>query len=174
MVTNSYEDEEFIAVHAGLISDKMEENTPEILLWDRSVIEGGYKGKIAIGGHTPMKQPVLMSRRFLYNSKIFISSVLGVSDGVCVLEPRVHHLYSLIQRSDLDVVAWRATACPVQVLNPFLLVRVLDATVLAALLELLQKRREDIGFLAVGVDDERRDSLIVSVHVPVSEVQGEG
>ncbi len=53
-----FEDEQFIAVHAGLVSDRMEDNTPEILLWDRTVTEGGYKGKIAIGGHTPMRQPV--------------------------------------------------------------------------------------------------------------------
>ena len=53
-----YETEQFIAVHAGLVSEKPEENSRDILLWDRSVTEGHYRGKLGIGGHTPMREPV--------------------------------------------------------------------------------------------------------------------
>ena len=53
-----YETEQFIGVHAGLKSDVLEENTPEIFLWDRSVAHGEYTGRLAIGGHTPMNEPV--------------------------------------------------------------------------------------------------------------------
>ena len=50
--------DEFIGVHAGLISEIPEENDEEVLLWDRSVTYGSYKGRLAVGGHTPMKNPV--------------------------------------------------------------------------------------------------------------------
>ncbi|MCH4040195.1 MAG: metallophosphoesterase [Eubacteriales bacterium] len=53
-----YETEQFICVHAGLVSDDVKENTEDICLWDRSVNEGEYKGKLGIGGHTPHETPV--------------------------------------------------------------------------------------------------------------------
>ena len=56
-----YETPQFIGVHAGLKSEHPEENDPEILMWDRSVAHGEYKGKLGIGGHTPMKEPVWFS-----------------------------------------------------------------------------------------------------------------
>lgn len=53
-----YETDRFIAVHAGLKSELPAENDAETLLWDRSVTHGEYRGKLGIGGHTPMKEPV--------------------------------------------------------------------------------------------------------------------
>lgn len=53
-----YETDQFIAVHAGLRSEIPSENPPEVLLWDRSVIQGSYTGKLGIGGHTPLKHPI--------------------------------------------------------------------------------------------------------------------
>ncbi|MEE8825915.1 MAG: metallophosphoesterase [Eubacteriales bacterium] len=55
-----YETEQFICVHAGLVSDKVSDNTEDICLWDRSVNEGEYKGKLGIGGHTPHEKPVYL------------------------------------------------------------------------------------------------------------------
>lgn len=53
-----YETDRYIVVHAGLSSGIMEEEAPETLLWDRSVTTGSYRGKLGIGGHTPMTEPV--------------------------------------------------------------------------------------------------------------------
>lgn len=53
-----FETEDYICVHAGLKSEHPEENDADTLLWDREVTEGKYKGKLAIGGHTPMRRPV--------------------------------------------------------------------------------------------------------------------
>lgn len=50
--------DEFIGVHAGLTSDDPASESPEVLMWDRSVLEGRYKGRLAVGGHTPLKNPV--------------------------------------------------------------------------------------------------------------------
>ena len=53
-----YETEQWIGVHAGLKSEIPSENDPEVLMWDRSVAHGAYTGKLGIGGHTPMNEPV--------------------------------------------------------------------------------------------------------------------
>lgn len=53
-----FETEDYICVHAGLKSEIPGENDPEILLWDRDVICGSYRGKLGIGGHTPLRNPV--------------------------------------------------------------------------------------------------------------------
>ena len=58
-----YETEQFICVHAGLVSDKVSEITEDICLWDRSVNEGEYKGKLGIGGHTPHETPAVCPSR---------------------------------------------------------------------------------------------------------------
>lgn len=50
---------DFIGVHAGLISEIPGENDPDTLLWDRSVTYGAYTGRFAVGGHTPLRSPVL-------------------------------------------------------------------------------------------------------------------
>lgn len=49
--------EDFIGVHAGLADTEPEYEDPEVLMWDRGVLEGRYKGPLAIGGHTPLKNP---------------------------------------------------------------------------------------------------------------------
>ena len=53
-----YETEQWIGVHTGLKSEIPSENDPEVLMWDRSVAHGAYTGKLGIGGHTPMNEPV--------------------------------------------------------------------------------------------------------------------
>lgn len=53
-----FETDEYICVHAGLKSEIPAENEKDILLWDRDVTQGSYKGKLGIGGHTPMRSPV--------------------------------------------------------------------------------------------------------------------
>ena len=56
-----FETDRFIAVHAGLVSEIPSDNDPDILLWDRSVTGGSYRGKLGIGGHTPMNAPCLFT-----------------------------------------------------------------------------------------------------------------
>lgn len=53
-----YETDRFIGVHAGLRSENPAENDAETLMWDRSVTRGSYRGKLGIGGHTPMRDPI--------------------------------------------------------------------------------------------------------------------
>lgn len=53
-----FETDQFICVHAGLVSQVPEENDQVTVLWDRGVSYGEYEGKLGIGGHTPMKQVV--------------------------------------------------------------------------------------------------------------------
>lgn len=53
-----FETDQFICVHAGLVSEIPEENDQVTVLWDRGVSYGEYDGKLGIGGHTPMKQVV--------------------------------------------------------------------------------------------------------------------
>lgn len=53
-----YETDQFIAVHAGLKSEIPEENDIETFLWDREILNGHYSGKLGIGGHTPLNEPV--------------------------------------------------------------------------------------------------------------------
>ncbi len=52
------ETDQFICVHAGLVSETPEENDQVTMLWDRGVSYGEYEGKLGIGGHTPMKEVV--------------------------------------------------------------------------------------------------------------------
>ena len=52
---------DFICARAGVRTEKTEDNTADILLWDRDGAEGnGYSGKIAIVGHTPVIDPVYL------------------------------------------------------------------------------------------------------------------
>ena len=56
----SYQTDGFQAVHAGLYTEDISENDPEILIWDREAVEGAlYDGKLTFIGHTPMRCPIL-------------------------------------------------------------------------------------------------------------------
>ena len=56
-----FETKDFICAHAGVRTDRMAENTADILLWDRDSAKGnGYSGKIAMVGHTPVIDPVYL------------------------------------------------------------------------------------------------------------------
>jgi len=51
----TYEGENFQCCHAGLDSEDIAENLPEVLLWDRTRIDrNDYYGKLTIIGHTPI------------------------------------------------------------------------------------------------------------------------
>ncbi len=49
------EEGNFRCVHAGLVSENLEENDRETFLWDRmALMSNHYQGKLAIVGHTPL------------------------------------------------------------------------------------------------------------------------
>ena len=55
------EEGNFRCVHAGLVSENLEENDRETFLWDRmALMSNHYQGKLAIVGHTPLHDPVYM------------------------------------------------------------------------------------------------------------------
>ena len=52
----TYEEEGFQCCHAGLVNEKIAENPPEVLMWDRTRIDrNDYCGKLTIIGHTPIE-----------------------------------------------------------------------------------------------------------------------
>lgn len=52
----TYEEENFQCCHAGLDSEEIAGNLPEVLMWDRTRIDqNDYYGKLTIIGHTPVE-----------------------------------------------------------------------------------------------------------------------
>ena len=58
-----YETEEYLCVHGGVGPDGAENSGEDTLLWDRSMVEGDYGGKLAVIGHTPISRPVYLDGR---------------------------------------------------------------------------------------------------------------
>ena len=62
-----YEEEDFFAVHAGLLNEHPAVTVKEdkdTLVWDRYMFRNGlYKGKLAFVGHTPVISPVIIDRK---------------------------------------------------------------------------------------------------------------
>lgn len=53
-----YKDKFIQCCHAGVILDNIEEENPEILLWDRKALQNAlYKGPLTVIGHTPLIAP---------------------------------------------------------------------------------------------------------------------
>ena len=55
-----YETEQYICVHGGVEDQGPKATSEDTFLWDRSILEGNYKGKLVIAGHTPMAAPVYL------------------------------------------------------------------------------------------------------------------
>ena len=58
-----YETEQFLCVHGGISPDGVENSDEDTFLWDRSMVDGDYGGKLAIIGHTPISRPFYLDGR---------------------------------------------------------------------------------------------------------------
>lgn len=64
----SYQCDDFLAVHGGLVAGiPLEETDEETLLWDRTSFQtASYNGKLCFVGHTPVQTPTLSVRGKAY------------------------------------------------------------------------------------------------------------
>lgn len=58
-----YETEEYLCVHGGVGPGGGENSDEDTLLWDRSMLEGNYCGKLVVIGHTPILRPFYLDGR---------------------------------------------------------------------------------------------------------------